>query len=288
MANLTRLSLTVTRPENVIMPAYEHFWALFAMLGRCPDLRDLRLAFESRAPIDICALFGTMSWPKLQRLILEGDYQPVPATTLNPFLLRHPSLEILSLMIPHDQPLPTMPHLRWLSARRLTREAFSQSEFPGLEYLVTWRSYIPTLIPRLHNIPLLLSATVNTDRPAALELFAQSVPHLERLVFAGAPWNTYRLMFGDSESRLPSPECLKILAKFSSLTHLDSAAVIQEDGFHTGLPNILRNEAHSLRRTWYILTRDSLGTLVSWKETRDLRLVRFHDWEDSFRHIGLW
>ncbi|KAJ7137433.1 hypothetical protein C8R43DRAFT_1020246 [Mycena crocata] len=303
MTNLTRLSLTVTRPHGVIMPAYEHFPALFAMLGRCPELQDLRLAFESRVDIDIGAYLETRLWPKLQCLILEGDLHH--SFHLTSFLRRHESLEILSLVL-YDRSFPVMPNLRWLSVPALDIENFTESQFPQLEYLTIGRSKIPTLVEKLNTIPILRGATVDLGTCDALERFAQGVPHLERLGFAGAPWNLDRSRYRDTDSRLPSPECFNALTAFNCLTHLDSAVVLQEDQIDAGLPDILHAFAvalpklqyicidlrlgvrHNLRRTWYTLARDSLGTLLSWKETRDRRLVQFHDWEDVCRQIGLW
>ncbi|KAJ7135185.1 hypothetical protein C8R43DRAFT_1110139 [Mycena crocata] len=332
LSNLTVLSITVRRHPGMLMEPYAHLPAMFEMLSRCPSLHDLRLAFECRKDVNIGPLLSKQTWPQLKRLVLEGDLQKMAPKKLNAFLHRHKaSLEILSLAgVLSNQPLPLMPRLRWLYTYDVKQNLSTAAQFPSLEHVAAANVYtgdgedLDNVIDRLGALPRLRGITLKITTAGDLEKLGQTVPHLERLILAGAPWNTGRCLFRNRSSRTPTPECIDILRAFTSLTHLDSAAGIQIDdassdnaasidaplnsattldemlgpllhSFAAVLPrlryvcvDIKEPECDFPRSVWYTLVRDADGVLISWEKTKRLDNVRFHDWEDLTRSIGIW
>jgi len=172
---------------------------------------------------------------------------------------------------------------------------------------------IVEVIKRLQTFPMLRGTTILIKTQGLLQELAQALPHLERLTLAAAPWNPRRNTA--RQNLVPSPECLVILASFEALTHLDSAASLAIDpespltspapsaeplrsllsSLAVVLPrlryagvDLVRSQAHGLpRHAWYKIARDDLGRFAGSTEMRDLRDVRFHDWEDVFRQMGI-
>ncbi|KAJ7451981.1 hypothetical protein FB451DRAFT_1566034 [Mycena latifolia] len=303
--NLRRVSVTVTRSFEVTVPAYTHFRCMLNMLSKCRHLQDLRLAFAQNVAFDVSHFLQKVWWPNLKRLILEGDLRFAWDSAWRQFLYRHSGLEVLSIAgITSINPLPLMPNFRWLSTPVLQRTICNAAtQFPRLESIVT--------ADACQSDTTLRSTTLWLPTFALLEELSRTLPHLERLTLAGAPWNPHRTS-RHTKTLIPSPECIGVLAKFKCLTHLDSAAALvlgPDPELHDAtlrsllealaqaLPqlryvgiDVLKGDPSGRSRpanTWYVLTRDLLGSLVAWRETRALREARFHDWEDVFRHIGI-
>ncbi|KAJ7111616.1 hypothetical protein C8R43DRAFT_1041063 [Mycena crocata] len=312
--NLTLVSLSVRRARVSVLEPYKHLPDMFLMLSHCPSLHDLRLAFESRDEIDMDPLFEHGKWPQLTRLILEGDIQSPPISMLNNFIRYHTHMEILSLpqkWIP--RPLPALPRLRWLSSPDMRRHISNGLHFPHLEYVEMTKasSGFPTTsdlsmsMDRLRSFPALRGITTSIQSRTMLQRLADTVPHLERLSLAAAPWNQRRFSYGDRENHIPSPEYLAILSMFKNLTHLDSAAMLKAnaDGEFADIDDLLLDLADALPQLryvcvdfnddrkptpiWITLMRDPDGVLVSWTKTRKLASVRLHNWEDVSRDIGI-
>ncbi|KAJ7208246.1 hypothetical protein GGX14DRAFT_566973 [Mycena pura] len=320
-SNLKRVSVTVSRFTEVSTAICKHFPAMFDMLDRCPELQDLRLAFarKRRGMIDLSECFKDRFWPRLNVLILEGDlHSSLPAIT--DFLERHPSLKILSLSemdVPASSFPATMPYVRWLSMRSTTWTSFDlATKFPRLEYAATASPSAMLQVEQevsgmpevLSTVPTLRGVTILANAPGLLKKLAEAVPRLERLTLASAPWNPHRRKA--RVTRIPDAECLATLASFKLLTHLDTAVALRADqrGPYLGdaLERLLRSLADVLphllyvgvdiiqletregapRHAWYLIARGPHGDFAGAEEMRDLRRVRFHDWDDVFRNIS--
>ncbi|KAJ7101986.1 hypothetical protein C8R44DRAFT_808982 [Mycena epipterygia] len=303
LANLTRVSITVTRHPMIPHATRPYLSEAFEMLSRCPQLEALRIASEMRGPtVDVSAFLTDIYWPYLKSFIIEGDL----SLTSSAFLAQHPQLEILSL--PHSLTLPALPNLRWLFTPAFVRDVSGPARFPRLEHAamadVGWQisSDIKDVLRMLSSLPALRGATMSLTVPA-LKKIAEKVPHMERLSFGRSPWNYDRTRA--KENYLPSADCIAILTSFQKLTHLDTSAAITSNA-DTGsiLDALLRALAEAPRLQyvgvdliypdcfrpmlkWFSIARDARGAYVGRKEVRDLRKVRYHDWEDVFRQMGI-
>ncbi|KAJ7813064.1 hypothetical protein B0H14DRAFT_3751444 [Mycena olivaceomarginata] len=191
---------------------------MFEMLSVCPHLQDLRIASEMRGPAaGMSDLLGSWSWPDPRRLIIEGDLNILAPASVTEFLARHPQLEFLSL--PESLQLPEMPNLRWLYA--LDFSTVIPARLPQLEYAVAWNAHWDRVMSVLCALPALRGATL------AYGELQQDLPHLERLVIAQSPWNLNCTL--QTESCLPSTECIAMLTSLADLTHLDTSAAIKSD-----------------------------------------------------------
>ncbi|KAJ7155124.1 hypothetical protein C8R46DRAFT_1356375 [Mycena filopes] len=308
-ANLTRVSVTVNRHvgvRGIPRPFLKH---LFAMLSHCPQLQDLRVASEMRGPNADISGFLTSTWPALRRFIVEGDLSLAYTKKLSSFLLRHPSLE--ALLLPSARNLPLLPNLRWLGpCPEGDTAAIDVAQQPRLEYLamvsVYWRYInVARTLNVLRALPSLRGVTAAFPTVAALQQLAEALPNLERLTLAHSPWNLNRVEYPrPQENRIPSPECLGILTSFKHLTHLDTSVSIKRD--EAVLDELFRalsvapkleyigvdlqfDDPRTLAcpLTWFKVVRDVHGGYVGRTEVRDARKVRFHDWDDVFREIGV-
>ncbi|KAJ7131064.1 hypothetical protein C8R44DRAFT_731331 [Mycena epipterygia] len=107
----------------------------------------------------------------------------------------------------------------------------------------------------------------------------------------------------------PAPECLAALTSFAHLTHLDTSATIQyiadaddadrgptHDSLLRALTVAPRLQYvgvdvihHGVFRpvlTSFSIVRDAHGQYARRRDTRDLRRVRYHDWDGVFRVVG--
>ncbi|KAJ7098995.1 hypothetical protein C8R44DRAFT_356410 [Mycena epipterygia] len=284
------------------------------MLSRCPQLEDLRIAIEMRGDrTDIAQFLADRQWPTLKRFIIEGDLtftSPVIATA---FLARYPSLKMLSL--PEHLNLPTLPHLRWLFMLDFVNEApmVAPATLPRLEYSAITHAHwqppmdIAEVVDKLHAFPALCDVSVSLDTPTALQTLAHELPKLERLVLCRSRWNADRMR--GEKNGVPSLECLATLTSFAHLTHLNTSAAIQSIADASGdtdptLDSLLRALAAALKLqyvgvdvihpdafrpvlTWFSILRDAQGAYARRRQTRDLRRVRYHDWDDVFRVVGI-
>ncbi|KAJ7093399.1 hypothetical protein B0H15DRAFT_832182 [Mycena belliarum] len=312
LSYLTHVSITVNRSPMIRTKQRQYLTEIMRMLSRCPDLEHLRLASEGRGPlVNLSPMLVAMSWPQLKRLVIEGDLTLNKDPAAVTFLARHTQLETLSLNEPLE--LPPLPHLRWLSTPefRLRMCGLIPERFPLLEYAMMTDAYesphreIEPVVRLLLAFPALCGATVALGTITALRHLSQDVPHLQRLALGCSPWNLDRARA--RETCLPNDECIAILASFPHLTHLDSSAVIgsnsdQEtdailDPFlaalaaapqlrYVAVDMLLFDGVRPVHR-WYALERDEEGKYAGRTEVRNLDRVRFHDWEDIFRQVGI-
>ncbi|KAJ7055845.1 hypothetical protein C8F01DRAFT_1373349 [Mycena amicta] len=199
----------------------------------------------------------------------------------------------------------------------------SAARFPSLQY-ISMDEYHPQVYPfqsicaLLHRIPTLLGVTLAVTAVAQLDLLRSAAPYLQRLVLIDAPWNNRRRH--NSRIALPDAASLAILATFKCLTHFESAAAIPVIHLSSELeserdhrteandlaallcalaaasqlrfvgvdhPNVAFGGGHEIPTKWYEIHRsDHDDQDVSWTEVRDLRKVKWHDWEDTCRYVG--
>ncbi|KAJ7019561.1 hypothetical protein C8F04DRAFT_1321387 [Mycena alexandri] len=306
-ADLTRLSITVTRYPDVNTPR-PFLERMFAMLSNCPRLGDLRIASEMLGPhADISSFLTDKLWPDLRCLVVEGDITFDAPEKLSSFLLRHPKLEILSLPEPYQ--LPLMPSLRWLGLFAPGAvEAINAAHLPRVEYFATAdvetpiQTNVQEILDILRALPALRGVTVAFRTASAVEELSRTLPQLKRLTFAASPWNESRLVDRPPQNYLPSPECLAILSSFTCLTHLDTSIFIKEDeNTETVLDDLCRTLAAAPkleyigfdivqrfpRLIWFVVVRLADGEYAGRREIRDPRELKWHDWEDVFRVIGI-
>ncbi|KAJ7101980.1 hypothetical protein C8R44DRAFT_988290 [Mycena epipterygia] len=298
-----------------------------AVVRSCPNLRELEIDFYDNAPrfdsisdpLEALRLASEMrgqnlkdvstfldlenkTWLHLKTFIIEGDL----AFTSTSFLVCHPQLEILKL--PEILELPTLPNLHWLLIPGFWRDGHALTHFPRLEYVAIAvagaQMYSDTeyVLRTFRRLPALRGATLSLSE-SGLKEFSQEFSHFERLSLGRSPWNLDRTRA--KADYLPSPECIAILTSFGNLTHLDtSAAIVSDADTDTILDTLLRALAAAPRLQyvgvdmiytgcfrpmlkWFAIVRDAQGTYVGSTEVRDLRKVRYHDWEDVFRNVGI-
>ncbi|KAJ7861164.1 hypothetical protein B0H13DRAFT_2671912 [Mycena leptocephala] len=315
LSNLTRASITMEHPLNTMYPDNSNYLGnLFDMLGRCPQLQDLRIVRQIRgAERDLSGFLADLTWPRLTRLILGGIFSFTfsAPSTITAFLGRHPQLEMLLLFLPESVDLPVLPHLRYVSTPSFSKgsSTATAAQLPGLEYLHMITPFgIETdtniIIRYFTTFPSLRGTTVSFLTVPALERFSRAVPQLERLEFQTSPWNSN--FERGTQTNLPSPDCIALLTRFAHLKHLDSSAVINDEDADADatLDTFLRALAAAPQLAcvgvdwkyhncdfsclrWFSILRDNQGAYAGHKEVRRLRGVKFHDWEDVFRVPGL-
>lgn len=95
---------------------------------------------------------------------------------------------------------------------------------------------------------------------------------------------------------------MAILSSFTCLTHLDTSIFIKEDeNTETVLDDLCRTLAAAPnleyigfdivqrfpRLIWFVVVRLADGEYAGRREIRDPRELKWHDWEDVFRVIGI-
>ncbi|KAJ6550455.1 hypothetical protein DFH09DRAFT_1168907, partial [Mycena vulgaris] len=218
---------------------------LFDMLGRCPQLQDLRIVRQIGAERDLSGFLANLTWPRLTRLILGGIFSFTfsAPSIVTAFLSRHAQLEMLLLFLPRSVDLPVLPRLRYVYTPSFPAftsffvggsvpTAPTAAQLPGLEYLHMITPFgIETdtniIIRNFTTFPSLRGMTVAFLMVPSLERFSRAVPQLERLAFETSPWNNN--VERGTQTNLPTPECITLLTRFAHLKHLDSSAVINDE-----------------------------------------------------------
>ncbi|KAJ6516664.1 hypothetical protein C8R47DRAFT_1268141 [Mycena vitilis] len=310
LANLTLLSITVNRHAMVRGVPRNFLAKMFEMLTACPRLQDLRLASEMRGPAaDVSGLLADKEWPDLRRLVIEGDLTFTDHPAVIEFLTRHPQLETLSL---NEQiHLPHMPNLRWLSIPDFVRTIIL-AHLPQLGHAVIVYWYTPSategVVRTLRALPALRGTTIGFKTVSEVQTLARDLPQLERLFLVQTPWNMDRSKRG-TEARLPSSECITALTSLVHLTQLETTAMIPSDPDanadavldgrlrslcaapklqYVGVDFFLDRQYEYLPVVkWFSLLRDASGGYTGREEVRNLRKIRYHDWEDVFPSVGI-